>query len=104
MPAAVGAQDVLHDRTRLSIVALLAGEGGAPMTFTDVQRKLDLTAGNLSSHLRVLEQQGLVIVEKHFEGRRPQTTLQLDYVGRAALQQFIEDMEHIIQCLKDQTQ
>ncbi len=104
MPTAVRTEDLLHDRTRLSIVALLAGEQSAYMAFTDVQQKLDLTAGNLSSHLRLLEQHGLVIVDKRFRGRRPQTTLQLSDTGRTALQQFIQELEHIIHKLKDQGQ
>lgn len=101
MPAVVKAEDLLHDRTRLSIVALIAGDPSGCMTFTDVQKKLELTAGNLSSHLRTLEQHNLVTVHKQFKGRRPQTTVLLTDIGKAALQQFIEEMELVIQRIKE---
>ena len=104
MPTVVKAEDLLHDKTRLSIVALLAGSQGGTLAFTEVQQQLDLTAGNLSSHIKMLQQHEMITVMKQFERNRPLTTLTLSAIGNAALHQFIEEMERVIHCLKNYSQ
>lgn len=64
--------------------------------FTEIRERTGLTAGNLSSHLRTMENAGLVSITKEFQGRRPLTTVELTEAGRRALEEFIREMEEII--------
>jgi DNA-binding MarR family transcriptional regulator len=78
---------VIHQETRLRLMALLASLGeGAQVEFTWLKEALDLTEGNLSSHLAKLEEAGYVQVEKGYQGRRPKTWVCLTPQGRAAYQ------------------
>lgn len=78
---------VIHQETRLRLMALLASLGeGAQVEFTWLKEALDLTEGNLSSHLAKLEEAGYVQVEKGYQGRRPKTWVRLTPQGRAAYQ------------------
>ncbi|WP_181015537.1 transcriptional regulator [Alkalispirochaeta sphaeroplastigenens] len=88
--------DLLHDRSRLAIVSLLATSSSDELPFTFIQEKTGLTAGNLSSHLRTLENAGLVSLTKQFQGRRPLTTIVLTSTGRTTFDAFIREMESLI--------
>lgn len=88
--------DLLRERNRLAVVSLLAGSITGSLPFTDIQEKTGLTAGNLSSHLRMLETHGLVRIEKSFSGRKPCTTVFLKERGREALEDFVTEMEQFI--------
>jgi DNA-binding MarR family transcriptional regulator len=83
----VALDPVIHQETRLRLMALLASLGeGAQVEFTWLKEALDLTEGNLSSHLAKLEEAGYVQVEKGYQGRRPKTWVRLTPQGRAAYQ------------------
>jgi DNA-binding MarR family transcriptional regulator len=83
----VALDPVIHQETRLRLIALLASLGeGAQVEFTWLKEALDLTEGNLSSHLAKLEEAGYVQVEKGYQGRRPRTWVRLTPQGRAAYQ------------------
>jgi DNA-binding MarR family transcriptional regulator len=83
----VALDPVIHQETRLRLMALLASLGeGAQVEFTWLKEALDLTEGNLSSHLAKLEEAGYVQVEKGYQGRRPRTWVRLTPQGRAAYQ------------------
>jgi DNA-binding MarR family transcriptional regulator len=95
--------DTVHQRVRLGILAVLAEADRADFGY--LKETLDLSDGNLSRHLRVLEDAGYVIIEKGYENRRPRTWVKATKPGRqaliahlAALQQLIdqvgEDREH----------
>ena len=87
MPLAL--DPLIHQETRLRIVALLAGLGeGAKAEFTWLKEALGLTEGNLSSHLQKLEEAGYVRVEKGFRGKRPKTWVALTPEGRAAYEAY----------------
>ena len=92
---------MLDDRTRLSIVTLLATSADSQLSFTEIQEKAGLTPGNLSSHLRNLEEAGYVHVSKQFRGRRPLTTVRITDAGKAALERHIEEMEELIRRYRD---
>ena len=96
-----GERTMLDDRTRLSIVTLLATSADAWLSFTEIQEKAELTPGNLSSHLRSLEEAGYVQVIKQFRGRRPLTTVRITDAGKAALERHIEEMEELIRRYRD---
>ncbi len=73
----------MHQRVRLGILAVLAEVERADFSF--IRRALNVTDGNLSRHLQVLEEAGYVEVSKAFEGKRPRTWVSATRHGRAAL-------------------
>lgn len=93
-----GLEDVVHQRARLGILAVLAEAGQAD--FAGLKQLLSLTDGNLSRHLSVLEEAGYVRVTKEFEGKRPRTTVQLTGAGRAAFKAEIASLEALLHSLK----
>ena len=74
--------DVIHGRLRLGIVAYLSTVESA--LFTELRDKVGATDGNLSTHLRKLEEAGYVRVAKSFVDRKPQTRVALTDSGRTA--------------------
>lgn len=80
---------VIHAPARLRIVATLATLGpGDEIGFPKLRKLLDMTAGNLSTHLRKLEDAGYVEVTKTHEGRTPATYLKLTDRGRTAFRDY----------------
>src|SRR5262249_5279250 len=71
---------LLHEAGRLAIVSVLAAVES--LTFTELRDALEMTDGNLSVHLRKLEEKGDVAIDKQFVGRRPQTTCRLTKEGQ----------------------
>jgi DNA-binding MarR family transcriptional regulator len=78
-----GLDETVHQRHRLGILTIAAEAKRAEFGY--LRAALDLTPGNLSRHLTVLEEAGLVEVEKGYEGRRPRTWVQITRHGRSAL-------------------
>jgi DNA-binding transcriptional ArsR family regulator len=85
---------VIHERARLGIMSALAARNA--MTFSELKALLDLTDGNLSVHLRILEQAGYVAIEKKFVDRKPQTTVKVSKKGRLAFEHYVEVLEEIV--------
>jgi len=85
---------LVHQPTRLQLFAYLYRQGEA--TFTELQTDLDLTEGNLSSHLGTMEDEDAVAVEKEFVDRRPQTTYDLTAEGRDLFEDHVETLEALI--------
>jgi DNA-binding MarR family transcriptional regulator len=80
---------VIHAPARLRLVAALATLGhGDRLSFTRLQKLLQMTGGNLSTHLRRLEDAGYVTVTKTHEGRTPATYLALTRGGRLAFENY----------------
>ena len=86
--------DVVHQRVRLGILTILDALDEAD--FGTLQEQLDLTAGNLSRHLRVLEEAGMVAQAKAFEGRRPRTYVAITDVGTRALREEVAALRAIL--------
>lgn len=86
--------DTVHQRVRLAILTI-ANES-RKVEFRFLQETLGLTAGNLSQHIRILEEAGLVNVQKGTEGRRPRTWVSITKVGRAALRQEISVLKALV--------
>jgi DNA-binding MarR family transcriptional regulator len=86
--------DTVHQRVRLGILAVLEEAKRADFTF--LRDALDLSDGNLSRHVQVLEEAGLVRIEKGFEGRRPRTWISATRAGRAALEQELSALRDLI--------
>ena len=86
--------DVVHQRSRLAILAALYEAGD--VEFGDVRRLTKLTDGNLSRHLQTLEEANLVVARKGFVGRRPKTWVQLTDLGRSAFEHEIEILRNVV--------
>lgn len=86
--------DIIHGRVRLSVMAYLSGAGVAD--FNELKAKVGGTDGNLSVHIRKLEEAGYIAVEKTFIGRKPQTRCSLTGKGRAAWIAYIARMEDLM--------
>lgn len=86
--------EVIHGRIRLGVMAYLSGVGSAD--FNELKARLQATDGNLSVHLRKLEDAGYVAVEKSFVGRKPRTTITLSDSGRAAFVRYLDAMQKLV--------
>jgi DNA-binding MarR family transcriptional regulator len=92
---------VIHDRTRLAILAALAAT--EILGFTDLKGITGTTDGNLSVHARRLEEAGYVQCEKSFAGRTPRTEYRLTSVGRRALEKYLDHMDALIKATRKRT-
>ncbi|MAL57431.1 MAG: winged helix-turn-helix domain-containing protein [Brevundimonas aurantiaca] len=86
--------DVIHGRIRLGIMAYLSGADTAD--FNTLKTRLQTTDGNLSVHLRKLEEAGFVAVTKSFIGRKPLTQASLTEDGRAAFVAYLDAMAGLL--------
>lgn len=90
-----GLDRVLHEKARLGIMTSLVTRPEG-LLFGELKRLCALTDGNLSRHLDVLHEAGLVEVWKGFENRRPQTLCRLSVEGRQRFLAYLEELEHVI--------
>jgi len=89
---------VIHEKGRLAIMSLL---GASPqLSFTEMRDTLSMTDGNLTAHMRTLQETGYVSVTKEFQGGRPLTTYSLTAQGRKAFATYINLLEQIVQQTK----
>ena len=89
---------VIHDRTRLAILAALAAT--EMLAFNDLKDITGTTDGNLSVHARRLEDAGYVLCEKSFAGRTPRTEYRLSASGRRAFEKYLDHMDALIQATR----
>lgn len=87
--------EVIHGRVRLGVMAYLSGAGSAD--FNTLKTRLQATDGNLSVHLRKLEDAGFVRVEKTFVNRKPLTTLTLTDSGRTAFAAYLDAIGKLVE-------
>jgi DNA-binding MarR family transcriptional regulator len=90
----LGLNDVVHQRVRLGILTI--AHEARRVEFGYLRTQLELTAGNLSKHLGVLEAAGLIEVEKGYEGRRGRTWITLTPAGNTALAEEIRKLRQLI--------
>ena len=88
-----GLDKLIHEPARLAILTALSACQSADFLF--LQRLTGLTTGNLSSHLSKLEEAGLVEIEKHFIGKKPNTQIRLTDVGREAIESHWQRLERL---------
>ncbi|MFI7547012.1 winged helix-turn-helix domain-containing protein [Actinoplanes sp. NPDC049599] len=89
-----GLDDVVHQRVRLGILAIT--HEARRVEFGYLRTQLQLTGGNLSTHLSVLETAGLVEVEKGYEGKRGRTWITLTPAGSTALADEVGRLKKLI--------
>jgi DNA-binding HxlR family transcriptional regulator len=86
--------EVIHGRLRLGVMAYLSGSGTAD--FNELKAALQASDGNLSVHLRKLEEAEYVAVEKTYAGRKPLTRVALTDKGRTAFVAYLDAIEKLI--------
>jgi DNA-binding MarR family transcriptional regulator len=86
--------EVVHQRHRLGVLTIASEVD--QVEFGYLREALDLTAGNLSRHLAVLEEAGLVAIEKGYVGRRPRTWVRLTTAGRTALAAELQALRRLL--------
>ena len=85
---------VIHEKGRLAIMSMLAAS--PELSFTELRDALGMTDGNLTTHIRALQQEGYVAVAKSYQNRRPLTTCSLTAPGRKAFTDYINLLEQIV--------
>jgi DNA-binding MarR family transcriptional regulator len=86
--------DLVHQRVRLGILAI--AREARHVDFGYLRANLEVTAGNLSQHLGVLETAGLIAIEKGYAGKRARTSVRLTKAGEAALADEIAQLKRLI--------
>lgn len=90
--------DVLSSKIRLGIVSLLITAEIAEFTY--IKEALGLTDGNLSTHLKKLDEAGFVAIDKKFVNHKPKTSVRLTDKGVQAFREYVAFLENIINSSK----
>ncbi|WP_417482324.1 winged helix-turn-helix domain-containing protein [Maricaulis sp.] len=86
--------EVIHGRLRLGVMTYLSDAEVAD--FTELKTALGATQGNLSVHLRKLEEAGFVTIEKSFLGRKPLTRVRITKAGRTAFRAYVQAIADLL--------
>ena len=90
-----GLDRVIHERARLGLLTSLTAQPKG-LVFGDLKTLCGLTDGNLSRHLQVLQEAGLVEITKSFEHNRPQTICRITPEGRARYLEYLTVLEQVV--------
>lgn len=90
-----GLDRLIHERARLSLLTSLARYPRG-LRFGDLKSLCALTDGNLSRHLQVLQEAGLVQIVRSFGRRRPQTTCRLTSNGYKRYAEYLSELEQVV--------
>ena len=86
---------IIHEKGRLALMSMLAAT--PELSFTEMRDTLKMTDGNLTTHIRTLQEAGYVSVTKSFQNNRPLTTCSLTAAGKKAFTSYINLLERIVQ-------
>lgn len=90
-----GLDRVIHEKARLGVLtSLIAHPKG--LAFGDLKQLCGLTDGNLSRHLQVLAEDGIVAIDKRFEKNRPLTTVKITPSGRTRYLDYLAVLEQVV--------
>jgi DNA-binding MarR family transcriptional regulator len=90
-----GLDRVIHEKARLSVLTSLAAHPKG-LVFGNLKQMCGLTDGNLSRHLHVLEEAGLIAIEKGYEHNRPQTVCRITAEGRQRYLDYLKVLEQVV--------
>ena len=90
-----GLDRVIHEKARLSVLTSLAAHPKG-LVFGTLKQMCGLTDGNLSRHLQVLEEAGLIAIEKGYDGNRPQTVCRITAEGRQRYLDYLKVLEQVV--------
>jgi DNA-binding MarR family transcriptional regulator len=85
---------VIHEKGRLTIMSMLAAT--PDLSFTELKDALNMTDGNLTTHIRTLQEAGYLSTTKTFRNKRPLTTCALTGAGRKAFADYVGLLEQIV--------
>jgi len=89
---------VIHEKGRLAIMSMLAAS--TELSFTEMRDALQMTDGNITTHIRTLQEAGYISVAKSYQNNRPLTTCSLTTAGRKAFAAYVNLLEKIVQQTK----
>ena len=89
-----GLSNIVHQRVRLGILTVLRQVARADFSY--LRDRLELTDGNLSRNLAVLEESGYVTIDKAFEGKRPRTWVKITKAGTRALAEEMDALRLLL--------
>jgi DNA-binding MarR family transcriptional regulator len=89
---------VIHEKGRLAIMSMLAAS--AELSFTELRDALEMTDGNITTHIRTLQEAGYISVAKSYQNNRPLTTCSMTAAGRKAFTEYVNLLEQIVQQTK----
>lgn len=87
--------NLLHEKSRLGILTSLCVHPRG-LSFNELKELCGLTDGNLSRHMHLLEDAGLLVIEKSFLDKKPHTHCRLTEDGRKRFQEYMKELETII--------
>lgn len=90
---------LVHSRIRLAVLSILAAVDDAEFTY--LRDEVNTTDGNLSTHLRKLEEAGYVAVDKSFRNRKPVTRYRMTEEGREAFTAYVDRLESMLEIEAD---
>lgn len=93
-----GLNKVFESRIRLGVMSILLVNES--VSFNDLKQLLEVTDGNLATHLVNLEENGFIRVHKSFIGRKTNTTYSVTRAGEKAFQEHITALENMIKTMK----
>jgi len=85
---------VIHEKGRMAIMSLLAAS--PELSFTELRDALQMTDGNVTTHMRTLQEAGYISLAKSYQNNRPLTTCALTPAGRKAFAEYINLLEQIV--------
>ena len=91
---AVKLNKAIHQKARLGIMSILMASEEAEFNY--LKERLNLTDGNLSSHLSLLEKEKYIKIRKKFVKKKPKTLCQITEKGRQAFKEYLDNLEKII--------
>jgi DNA-binding MarR family transcriptional regulator len=89
---------VIHEKGRLAIMSMLAAT--PELSFTELRDALAMTDGNITTHIRTLQEEGYISVAKSYQNNRPLTTCSLTPAGRKAFKSYVDLLEQVLQQAK----
>ena len=94
---AIDLDEIIHQPTRLQIMSLLVSlDEQDRVAYGFVQKQLGLTPGNLTTHLRKLEDADYVATTKEFHGAKPRTWIEATVAGRRAFAEYLQSLEQAL--------
>ena len=94
---AIVLNETIHQSTRLRIMTMLVSQPDADrLAYGFIQNTLDLTGGNLTTHLRKLEDAEYLVITKEFVDAKPRTWIQATPTGRRAFAEYLSNLERAL--------
>lgn len=94
---AIVLDETIHQPTRLRIMTMLVSQPeSGRLAYGFIQKTLDLTGGNLTTHLRKLEEAGYLAITKEFLDSKPRTWAEATPTGRRAFAEYLSNLERAL--------